>query len=71
MDRWNGYKKVGATIVAGGESSREGVLQDLNPRRMTVWLHQERSSVLPYRPPDQRTMVTPEKIAIKKRGIHG
>ena len=36
---------------------------------MTVWLHVERSSVLPYGPPGQRTMFTPERIAIEK--LHG
>jgi hypothetical protein len=67
MDRWNGYKKVNATIVSGGGFfSLKGVPQDSNPRRMTVWLHEERSSVLPYGAPDQRTMFTPERIAIEK-----
>src|SRR5262249_56881996 len=43
-----------------------GVPQDSNPRRMTVWLHEERSSVFPYGAPDQRTMFTPERVAIEK-----
>jgi hypothetical protein len=33
---------------------------------MTVRLHEERSSVLPYGAPDQRTMFTPDRIAIEK-----
>jgi hypothetical protein len=67
MDRWNEYEKVDATIVSGGGFfPLKGVLQDSNPRRMTVWLHEERSSVLPYGAPDQRTMFTPERIAIEK-----
>jgi hypothetical protein len=67
MDRWNGYEKVEATIVSGGGFfALKGVLQDSNPRRMTVWLHEERSSVLPYGAPDQRTIFTPERIAIEK-----
>ena len=42
MDRWNGYEKVDATIVSGGGFfALKGVLQDSNPRRMTVWLHEE------------------------------
>ena len=40
--------------------------QDANPRRMTVWLHEERSSVSPYGAPDQRTMFAPERIPIEK-----
>ena len=33
---------------------------------MTVWLHEERSSVTPYGAADQRTMFTPDRIAIEK-----
>jgi len=42
------------------------MLQDSNPRRMTVWLHEERSSVMPYGAPEQRTMFIPERVAIEK-----
>src|ERR1700680_4263679 len=67
MDRWNGYEKVDATIVSGGGFfALKGVVQDSNPRRMTVWLHEERSSVLRYGAPDQRTMFTSDRIAIEK-----
>jgi hypothetical protein len=67
MDRWNGYQKVEATIVSGGGLfPLKGMVQDSNPRRMTVWLYEERSSVLPYGAPDQRTMFTSDRIAIEK-----
>src|SRR5580692_3478789 len=67
MDRWNGYNKVEATIVSGGGLfALKGAPQDSIPRRMTVWLHEERSSVVPYGAPDQRTMFTPDRIAIEK-----
>jgi hypothetical protein len=67
MDRWNGYNKVEATIVSGGGLfALKGAPQDSTPRRMTVWLHEERSSVVPYGAPDQRTMFTPDRIAIEK-----
>jgi hypothetical protein len=67
MDRWNGYEKINATIVSGGGFfSLKGTIQDPEPRRMTVWLHEERSSVFPYGAPDQRTMFTPARIAIEK-----
>jgi hypothetical protein len=40
MDRWNGYEKVGATIVSGGAFfALKGVLQDSDPGRMPVWLY--------------------------------
>jgi hypothetical protein len=67
MNRWNGFEKVEATIVTGGGFfALKSQSQDANPRRMTVWLHEERSSVLPYGGPDQRTMFTPDRIAIEK-----
>ena len=67
LQRWRRYGKLEATIVTGGGFfPLKGVLQDRNPRRMTVWLHEERSSVTPYGAPDQRTMFTPDRIAIEK-----
>ena len=66
-DRWHWNEKVEATIVSGGGFfALRGVPQDANPRRMTVWLHEERSSVSPYGAPDQRMVFTPERIAIEK-----
>jgi hypothetical protein len=67
MERWKRYETVDATVVSGGGLfSLKGVPQDSNPRRMTVWLHEQRSSVLPYGAPDQRTMFTSDRIAIEK-----
>src|SRR6202795_3589957 len=67
LERWRRYSKVEATIVTGGGFfPLKGVPQDGNPRRMTVWLHEERSSVTPYGAPDQRTMFTPDRISIEK-----
>ena len=67
MNRWNEYHKVEATIVSGGGLFQlKGIPQDSAPRRMSVWLHEERSSVMPFGAPDQRTMYTPQRIAIEK-----
>ena len=67
IDCWNQYQKVEATIVSwGGFFRLKGVPQDPSPRRMTVWLHEERSCVFPYGAPDQSTMFAPDKIAIEK-----
>jgi len=67
MARWREREKVEATIVSGGGFfALKGVMQDSEPRRMAVWLHEERSSVLPYGAPDQRTMFTPDRITIEK-----
>jgi hypothetical protein len=67
LDRWRGYERVDATIISGGGFfPLKGLIQDSSPRRMTAWLHEERSSVSPYGAPDQRTMFTPDRIAIEK-----
>ncbi len=67
MDRWKAYKKVDATIVSGGGFfALKGIIQDPDPRRMSVWLHEERASLLPYGAPDQRSVFTPEKVVIEK-----
>jgi len=67
LERWAKYEKVETTIVSGGGLfPLKGVPQDPKPRRMTAWLHEERSSVLPFGASDQRTMFTPDRIAIEK-----
>ena len=49
MDRWNACERVEASIVSGGGFfPLKGLIQDADPRQMTVWLHEQRSSVLPY-----------------------
>jgi hypothetical protein len=67
LERWKRYTKVEATLVSGGGFfPLKGLIQDPNPRRMTVWLHEERSSVTPYGAPNQRSKFTPDRIAIEK-----
>jgi len=67
LARWKAYDRVDATIVSGGGFfALKGIQQDADPRRMTVWLHEERSSLLPYGALDQRSMFTPDRIAIEK-----
>ena len=67
IDRWERYTTVNARIVSGGGLfALKGLPQDSDPRRMTVWLHEQRASVLPFGAPDQHTMFTPDRIAIEK-----
>jgi hypothetical protein len=66
LDRWKAYSTIEATIVSGGGFfSLKGVIQDADPRRMTVWLHEQRASVHPYGP-NQRALFTPDRIAVEK-----
>jgi hypothetical protein len=67
LDRWKRLARVDATIVSGGGFfALKGILQDAEPRQMTAWLHEERSSVMPFGAPDQRSMFTPDRIAVEK-----
>jgi hypothetical protein len=67
LARWRGLTTVQATIVTGGAFwAMKGLVQDPAPRRMTVWLQEERASVMPYGAADQLTAFRPERIAIEK-----
>lgn len=65
LERWQNFTRLSATIVSGGEFWRiKGLDQDSDPRRMTVDLHREWSSVAPFGNPDWHTDFTPDRIAI-------
>jgi hypothetical protein len=67
LKRWNGFTKVEATIVTGGALwGMKGLVQDQDPRQMTVWLHEERSSVAPFGDPNWHTDFVPGRIAIEQ-----
>lgn len=67
MNRWNQFGKIEAQIVSGGKLfEMKSVPQDPTPRQMTVWLHEERSSVYPFGAADQRSNFTADKVAIEK-----
>ncbi len=67
LDRWHRYQRVDATIVSGGGFfPLKGVLQDSDPRQMTIWLHTQRAVVSPYGAADQRAAFTPERVAVEK-----
>ena len=65
LDRWRSVSLGQATIVTGGGLwGLKGLIQDTNPRRMTVSLHEERASLKPFGDFDWHTEFTPERIAI-------
>lgn len=68
LDRWNSFHKIEATIVTGGTLwTTKNVVQDATPRRMTAWVHEQRSSVSPYGRPEWYTNYTPGHIVILDR----
>ncbi|WP_433559081.1 hypothetical protein ACQPWY_12660 [Pseudonocardia xinjiangensis] len=67
LERWNGFSRVRASIVTGGELwGIKGLVQDPAPRLMTVALHEQWASVQPFGSPDQKTAFTRDRIAIEK-----
>ncbi|WP_044874404.1 hypothetical protein [Pseudomonas sp. LFM046] len=66
LERWNRFSTVRASIVTSGSLwGMKGLTQDSTPRQMTVWLHEQRASVMPFGGPDRRTAYTPDRIAIE------
>src|ERR1044071_4195186 len=66
LDRWLKFKSLTATLVTGGGLwAMKGLVQDPNPREMTVALHSENASVAPFGQPDWRTAFKPERVAIE------
>jgi hypothetical protein len=71
LDRWQSVALGEATIVTGGGLwGIKGLIQDPNPRRMTVSLHEERASVKPSGDPDWQEWSgrAPAPLAGKLRG---
>lgn len=67
LERWQQVQKVRATIVTGGTLwGIKGLVQDPDPRQMTVWAQTEHASVYPFGAPDQRTDFTPDRVSIDK-----
>ena len=60
LARWKAFATVQATIVTGGAFwGMKGLVQDPKPRLMRVKLHEEWSSVAPFRAPDMLPDFTP------------
>jgi hypothetical protein len=68
LDVWRRHAALSATIVTGGELwAMKGLVQDPDPRRMTIDLRREWGSLEPFGDPDWRTDFTPERVAIVDR----
>lgn len=66
LDRWDGFTTVDATIVTDGALwGMKGLVQDQDPRRITVWLHDERSSLKPFGDPNWHSDFVPNHVAIE------
>jgi hypothetical protein len=63
---WNTFSTVRTQIVTGGGLwALKGLIQDPEPRQMTVSLQEEFASVTPFGQPNWRTNFRPERLAIE------
>lgn len=66
LARGKAFERIEATAVTtGGLFPLKGLPTDRTPRRMTVWLHEQRASVAPFGAPDQRTAFSADRIAVE------
>jgi hypothetical protein len=66
---WNMFERVEASVVSGGGFfPLKGFVQDSSSRRLTVWLHQERTSIVPFGAPERRMTFTPERVVVETLG---
>jgi hypothetical protein len=66
LPRWHRFDTVTARITTGGGLwALKGLVQDPAPRRMTVSLHEQFASVMPFGQPDWRTSFRAGRIAIE------
>lgn len=66
LKHWNDFNALTVSIVSGGELwGIKGLMQDQDPREMSVSLHQAVASVQPFGQPGWRTAFTPGRIAIE------
>jgi hypothetical protein len=65
LKRWQELRTGNATFVSGGELLDRKAPQKSRPRRVTVALHEQFSSMTPFRDPDQRSSFRPDRVAIE------
>src|SRR5215470_5620867 len=66
LARWNQLSTLRTQIVTGGGLwALKGLIQDAEPRQMTVSLREEFASVTPFGQANWRTNFRPERLAIE------
>lgn len=66
LANWRRYSTVSADTASGGELLDRKAPQSADPRRMTVWMHEQRASVTPFGSDDQRSAFRSDRVAIEK-----
>jgi hypothetical protein len=63
--RWKSFDNVSATIVCEGALwGMKSLDWNLDPRQLTVWLRQQRSTLVPFGDPAWSGEFTPDRVAI-------
>lgn len=65
LDRWNTFQTAKATVISGGELLDRKAPQIPEPRTMTVALHRQWASVMPFGGADRRSDFTWDRIAVE------
>jgi hypothetical protein len=65
FERWKGFNRLQATIVFDGTLwGMKNLAQDQDPREATIWLHQQRCTLVPFGDPDWYSDFTPGRVVI-------
>jgi hypothetical protein len=65
IDRWNRFDRLSATIAMDGAfRGMKSLSQDLDPRRLTVWMHEQRAVIKPFGDPDWHCEFSPTRVQI-------
>lgn len=68
LARWREFDSLSATLVTSGEFwSMKGLIQDVDPRRMTIDLHRQWACVAPFGDPSWHSEFTPARVAVVAR----
>src|SRR6476620_3035381 len=71
LETWRRFSKIQADVFTGGGLFPiKGLMPDLT-RRMTVWLKEERASVMPFGAPDQRHRIHSRSPRDREAGWNG
>lgn len=66
LDRWNNFEKVEADIIGGGGFIPFKGLPAVSPRHATIWLHEQRATLVSTDGTGPSIVFTPDRVAIEQ-----
>ncbi len=67
LKRWHELRTGNATLISGGELLDRKAPQSPEPRRITIFLHEQFASMPPFGSADRRGSFRPDRVAIETR----